>query len=147
MNTPSQDPADNDAAIADYGFLSDCHSAALVSRSGSIDWWCVPRFDSPFVLGRLLGAEAGHWSLRPAEDFTSERQYVGDSLVVRTVFRTSSGEAAVTDALALLRAPGTMTSAWTVHTCCSVGSRGSPAPCQCAANLRRARSTAAPSHT
>ena len=101
MNTPSQDPADNDAAIADYGFLSDCHSAALVSRSGSIDWWCVPRFDSPSVLGRLLGAEAGHWSLRPAEDFTSERQYVGDSLVVRTVFRTSSGEAAVTDALAL----------------------------------------------
>ncbi len=101
MNTSSQGAADKGAAIADYGFLSDCHSAALVDRAGSVDWWCVPRFDSPSVLGRLLDAEAGHWALRPAEDFTSERQYVGNSLVVRTVFRTSSGEAAVTDALAL----------------------------------------------
>jgi GH15 family glucan-1,4-alpha-glucosidase len=60
----------------------------------------VPRFDSPSVLGRLLDAEAGHWSLCPAERFTSERAYVGDSLVLRTVFHTSSGDVAVTDALA-----------------------------------------------
>jgi len=87
--------------IADYGFLSDCHSAALVDREGSIDWWCVPRFDSPSVLGRLLDPEAGHWALRPLEDFASERQYVGDTLVLRTVFQSESGEVAVTDALAL----------------------------------------------
>jgi GH15 family glucan-1,4-alpha-glucosidase len=92
---------DEGSAIADYAFLSDCSSAALVDRRGSIDWWCVPRFDSPSVLGRLLDAEAGHWTVHPTTDFTSEREYVGDSLVVRTVFRTPSGAVAVTDALAL----------------------------------------------
>ncbi|MGI8693766.1 MAG: glycoside hydrolase family 15 protein [Geodermatophilaceae bacterium] len=90
--------------IADYGFLSDCHSAALVSRAGSVDWWCIPRFDSPSVLGRLLDPDAGHWALHPAADFESERHYVGNSLVLRTVFRTATGEVSVTDALAF--APG-----------------------------------------
>jgi GH15 family glucan-1,4-alpha-glucosidase len=99
-----QEGADKGAAIGGYGFLSDCQSAALVDRAGSVDWWCVPRFDSPSVLGRLLDPAAGHWSISPAEHFTGERQYVGDSLVVRTVFRTRGGDVAVTDALAL--APG-----------------------------------------
>ena len=88
-------------AIADYGFLSDCHSAALVDRHGSVDWWCVPRFDSPSVLGRLLDPDAGHWALSPAQDFETERRYLGRTLVLRTVFRTADGEVAVTDALGL----------------------------------------------
>ncbi len=87
--------------IGDYAFLSDCASAALVDRTGSIDWWCVPRFDSPSVFGRLLGPSGGHWTLRPAEEFDSSREYIEDSLALRTVFRTSSGEVAVSDALAL----------------------------------------------
>jgi len=70
--------------IADYGFLSDCHSAALVDRWGSVDWWCVPRFDSPSVFGRLLDPAAGHWALHPSEEFQTERHYVGDTLVLRT---------------------------------------------------------------
>jgi len=90
-------------AIADYAFLSDCSSAALVDRDGSVDWWCAPRFDSPSVFGRLLDADAGHWTLRPAEAFHAERGYVGNSLVLRTTFRTGTGEVAVTDALALER--------------------------------------------
>jgi GH15 family glucan-1,4-alpha-glucosidase len=92
-------------AIGDYAFLSDCSSAALVDRRCSVDWWCVPRFDSPSVFGRLLDPSAGHWSLHPSADFTSSRRYLGDTLVLHTVFRTNSGEVSVTDALAM--APGT----------------------------------------
>jgi len=87
--------------IGDYGFVSDCHSAALIDRTGSVDWWCVPRFDSPSVFGRLLGPDAGHWTLRPAGRFEVQRSYEPDSLVLRTVYTTSSGEATITDALGL----------------------------------------------
>jgi len=100
MDEPDR-PYGAQPAIADYGFLSDCHSAALVDRSGSVDWWCVPRFDSPSVLGRLLDPGVGHWALRPVGEFTSERSYLGDTLVLRTVFRTDSGVVTVTDALLL----------------------------------------------
>lgn len=91
--------------IGEYGFLSDCHSAALVSTGGSIDWWCLPRFDSPSVFARLLDPAAGHWTLAPVGEFTTTRDYVGDSLVLRTEMRTGSGTVAVTDALSF--EPGT----------------------------------------
>ena len=94
-------PGGRQPPIADYGFLSDCHSAALVDRTGSVDWWCVPRFDSPSVLGRLLDPQAGHWTLRPEGRSTNHREYVGDTLVLRTLFRTESGVVRVTDALGL----------------------------------------------
>jgi len=100
MDEPDR-PGGRQPAIADYGLLSDCHSCALVDRSGSVDWWCVPRFDSPSVLGRLLDPAAGHWALRPADAFTSRRSYVGDTLVLRTVFVTGTGTVTVTDALLL----------------------------------------------
>jgi GH15 family glucan-1,4-alpha-glucosidase len=90
--------------IDDYAFLSDCHSAAIVDRAGSIDWWCPERFDAPSVFGRLLDADAGQWSLCPAEEHTATREYVSGTLVLRTVFTTASGEVAVTDALGF--APG-----------------------------------------
>lgn len=87
--------------LADYGFLSDCSSAALISTGGSVDWWCLPRFDSPSVFGRLLDPAAGHWLLAPKDEYTAERDYVEDTLVQRTVFRTESGAVAITDALRL----------------------------------------------
>ncbi|MET8119689.1 glycoside hydrolase family 15 protein [Micromonospora sp. NPDC005189] len=86
--------------ISDYGFLADGRSAALVDRSGSVNWWCPGRFDAPSVFARLLGEGGGHWSIRPEGDFTVERCYLDDTLVLRTVFRTSQGEVALTDALA-----------------------------------------------
>ncbi len=53
--------------IADYALISDCRSAALISSTGSVDWLCFPRFDSPAVFARLLGEQAGHWSIRPVD--------------------------------------------------------------------------------
>ncbi|MGI8678969.1 MAG: glycoside hydrolase family 15 protein [Jatrophihabitans sp.] len=90
-------------AIGDYGFLSDCASAALVDRDGSVDWWCVPRFDSPSVFGRLLDPDAGHWTLRPSASFESTRHYLEDTLALCTRFVTASGTVTVTDSLALER--------------------------------------------
>ncbi|MGN9777341.1 glycoside hydrolase family 15 protein [Micromonospora sp. H33] len=87
--------------ISEHGFLADGRSAVLVDRAGSVNWWCPERFDAPSVFGRLLGDEAGHWSIRPDGDFTSERSYLHDTLVLRTVFTTPRGQVAVTDALAL----------------------------------------------
>ena len=68
--------------IADYALLSDRHSAALVSRGGSIDWLCFPRFDSPSIFGRLLGDEAGHWSIRATGATQVTRRYLDRTMVV-----------------------------------------------------------------
>jgi GH15 family glucan-1,4-alpha-glucosidase len=87
--------------IADYALLSDRHSAALVSSGGSIDWLCFPRFDSPSIFGRLLGEEAGHWSVWAASATQVTRRYVGRTMVLETIFRTPTGRVAITDALAM----------------------------------------------
>ncbi|MDG4809084.1 glycoside hydrolase family 15 protein [Micromonospora sp. WMMD1120] len=87
--------------ISDYGLLADGRSAALVDQNGSVNWWCPGRFDAPSVFARLLDDGAGHWSIRPEDDYTVERRYLDDTLVLRTVFRTARGEVALTDALAL----------------------------------------------
>src|SRR5438128_11414295 len=85
--------------IGDYGLLADCNSAARVARDGSIDWLCLPRYDSESVFGRILDSAAGHWSIRPAGAFTSERRYLPGTLVVETTFTTESGSVSLTDAL------------------------------------------------
>src|SRR5213595_3840009 len=88
--------------IAEYAMLSDSSSAALVARDGSIDWLCLPRYDSPSVFGRILDAEAGHWSIRPVGAFTSERRYLPGTLVIETTFTTDNGTVKLTDALVFL---------------------------------------------
>ena len=87
--------------IANYGMLSDCRSAALVSAAGSVDWLCFPRFDSPSVFGRILGQDAGFWSIRPVGEHSSARGYLGPTMVLETVHTTAGGTVTVTDALVL----------------------------------------------
>src|ERR1700748_1772268 len=90
-------------AIGDYARLSDCRSAALVSRDGSVDWLCFPRFDSPAVFARILDPGGGHFSIRPAGDFQASRAYADQTMVLETTFRTAAGTAVLTDAMAVGR--------------------------------------------
>jgi GH15 family glucan-1,4-alpha-glucosidase len=89
--------------IGEYALLSDCRSAALVSRDGSVDWLCFPRFDGPSVFCRLLDPAGGHFAIRPAGEFHVSRRYVGQTLVLETTFTTARGTAVLTDALAVGR--------------------------------------------
>ena len=62
--------------IADYGFLSDCHTGALVASDGSVEWMCLPHFDSPSVFGAMLDRGAGSWRVGPYGVFVPEAGYV-----------------------------------------------------------------------
>ena len=87
--------------IADYALLSDCRSAALVHRSGSVDWLCFPRYDAPSVFGRLLDDRAGHWSIHVPGTTAIRRRYLDGTLVLETEFETPAGRLTLTDALAV----------------------------------------------
>ena len=84
--------------IDDYAVIGDCRTAALVSRYGSIDWLCWPRFDSPAIFATILDPEkGGHWLISPASPFRAERRYLPDSNVLETRFLCGSGEATLID--------------------------------------------------
>jgi GH15 family glucan-1,4-alpha-glucosidase len=84
--------------IADYGLIGDMHSCALVSRAGSIDWCCFPRFDSPSVFGRILDWQnGGHFAVSPQGVKTIRRRYLPGTKVLETGFETDAGKATLTD--------------------------------------------------
>ena len=85
--------------IEDYAMIGDCHTAALVSKQGSIDWLCMPHFDSPACFASLLGSnENGHWSITPTEPVRSvRRRYREGTLILETEFETDSGAVTLTD--------------------------------------------------
>lgn len=89
--------------ISDYALLADCHSAALVSRAGSIDWACLRRFDQPAAFARILDWDTGgHCSIAPTAPVTDvTRSYRGQSLVLDTTLTTSEGTVLLTDAFAM----------------------------------------------
>ena len=98
--------------IADYGFLSDCHTGALVAPDGGVDWLCVPRFDSPSVFGSLLDREAGTFRFGPfGINVPTQRVYEAGSNVLMTTWKTPSGWVIVKDALILgpMRGPDVIT--------------------------------------
>lgn len=90
--------------IEDYAIIGDCHTAALVGNDGSIDWLCLPRFDSASTFGALLGTEdQGRWllapaaSLEPGSEIRSTRSYIEDTFILQTRWVTPEGEVEVTD--------------------------------------------------
>src|SRR5438874_3955741 len=85
--------------IADYAYISDCHSGALVSRAASIDWCCMPRIDQSSTFGRLLDWERGGFCLvEPVgAGYTSSRSYLDGTMVLQTTFTAGGGEARVID--------------------------------------------------
>ena len=84
--------------ISDYALIGDCRSAALISRAGSLDWLCWPRFDSSPVFAALLDAQhGGRWLLTPRDVRQSTRSYVEDTNVLETRFLCAGGEVSLTD--------------------------------------------------
>ena len=79
--------------IEDHALIGDMRTAALVDRNGSVDWMCLPRFDTPACFAALLGtAEHGHWLLRPERDSQRiERRYRDGTLVLETTHRVEGG--------------------------------------------------------
>ena len=85
--------------IEDYAIIGDMQSAALVGRDGSIDWLCLPRFDSPACFAGLLGDDRhGHWRIAPAAGAgQASRAYQGETLILQTQWQTATGTARVID--------------------------------------------------
>jgi GH15 family glucan-1,4-alpha-glucosidase len=97
MSAPLATPTGN--RIEDYALIGDLHTGALVGRDGSVDWLCLPNFDSPACFAALLDSPgAGRWLLAPADaDARATRRYHGDTLVLETVWRTGTGRVRVID--------------------------------------------------
>ncbi len=87
--------------IEDYALIGDLHTAALVGNDGSIDWLCMPRFDSPACFAALVGSrENGYWKIAPAETVRSvSRRYRDDSLILETTFTCDGGSVTLVDAM------------------------------------------------
>ena len=84
--------------IEDYAAIGDGYTAALVGKDGSIDWLCLPRFDSPACMAALLGTEEhGRWLLGPTDEYDVKRRYVGRTGVLETTFTTETGTCRLTD--------------------------------------------------
>src|SRR5688572_15461788 len=98
--------------IAEYAFLSDCHTGALVAPDGTIDWLCVPRFDAPSVFGSLLDRQAGGFRFGPyGVNVPTARRYEAGSNVLVTTWHAPGGWVEVRDALTIgpRRGPDTVT--------------------------------------
>ena len=82
----------------DYGLIGDMSSAALVGMDGSVDWLCLPRFDSPSVFAAILDQDiGGRFRIRPSATYTTEQAYIEDTNILETEFTTSTGVVTITD--------------------------------------------------
>ena len=85
-------------SIGNYGIIGNGYSAALVSNDGSIDWCCLPRFDSPSIFAAILDdTKGGKFYIKPSIPFTAHQAYIENTNVIQTVFQTDTGKAILTD--------------------------------------------------
>ncbi len=112
MNTPPSAPP-----IEDYGLIGNCHSAALVSSRGSVDWLCLPRFDSASIFARILDiAHGGSWAIQPVSRFQAAHRYIDDTNVLETMFTSGAGRVRLLDFMPFAppAADGTVTAPYTL---------------------------------
>jgi GH15 family glucan-1,4-alpha-glucosidase len=103
MSEPRPGVASRYRPIADYAFLGDCHTGALVTSDGSVDWLCLPRLDDGSYFGRLLDRERGGWcAITPADPvMRTSRRYLDGTLVLETEMAVAGGRVRVTDCLTM----------------------------------------------
>jgi len=95
-------PSEPYPPIADYALLGDCHSAALVSLEGSVDWCCMPRLDAASIFGRILDWERGGYCLiAPADEFRATRRYIDHTMILETTFETDRGSVRLLDGFSM----------------------------------------------
>jgi GH15 family glucan-1,4-alpha-glucosidase len=135
VSAPGPGVASRYRPIGDYGFLGDCHTGALVSSAGSVDWLCLPRLDDGSYFGRLLDRDrGGRCTVTPTDPAAAfSRRYLDGTLVLQTEMTAAGGRVRVTDCLTMrpggARRPYRQllrsSTAWTARWIC--GSRWSPA--------------------
>jgi GH15 family glucan-1,4-alpha-glucosidase len=103
-------------AIGDYALIGDCGSAALVSRDGSIEWLCWPRFDSPSLFASVLDRErGGSFRISPTSPYRTSRRYVSDTAVLEIEFRTDDGVLRLRDCMVAAPGAGEVGALWPEH--------------------------------
>jgi GH15 family glucan-1,4-alpha-glucosidase len=102
--------------IQDYAIIGNGRSAALISKRGSLDWLCWPRFDSPSVFGAILDSKGGgHWSIRPVDESEVARRYIQNTNVLETTFLGASGQIVLTDFMAVTSEENKRHALWPEH--------------------------------
>jgi GH15 family glucan-1,4-alpha-glucosidase len=102
--------------IQDYAIIGNGRSAALISKRGSLDWLCWPRFDSPSVFGAILDSKrGGHWSIHPLHESEVSRRYIENTNVLATTFLGPSGQIVLTDFMAVTTEANKSRQLWPEH--------------------------------